>query len=31
MSNLSTKFYRDASYFVPAGSVPFRSAPIDHH
>lgn len=29
MSNISTKFYVDASYFIPAGSLPYRSAPLD--
>ena len=29
MFSFRTKFYPDASYFVPAGSVPYRSAPID--
>ncbi len=29
MYNLSTKFFVDASYVIPAGSVPYRSAPVD--
>ena len=29
MFSLRTKFFVDASYIVPAGSVPYRSAPVD--
>ncbi len=29
MSNLNTKLFNTTSYFIPAGSVPFRSAPVD--
>lgn len=30
MSNLSTRFFIPISDFIPAGLIPFRSAPIDH-
>jgi hypothetical protein len=29
MTKLSTMFFVEASYFIPAGSVPYRSAPED--
>lgn len=29
MSTVSTKFFVDASYAFPAGSRPYRSAPVD--
>lgn len=29
MYNLSSKFFVDASYVMPAGSVPYHGAPVD--
>lgn len=29
MISFRTKFFVDASYMVPAGPIPYRSAPVD--